>query len=397
MGRPKNVFRGIAMALIAGLAVAVGTTYLRGGSASTPELQYTTARVTRGEIVRSVGTVGQLSPSVSVEVSSQISGLVTEVHVDFNSVVKQGQILARIDPSTYQQRLRQAEADLEAARSSHELVTINTQRLKALREEDLITQQEYDAIEAQLESSRAGLITRRAAVENARVDLERCNIRSPIDGIVIFRQIEVGKTVVSSMSAPTLFTIARSLSKMRIIAPVSEVDVALVQPEQPVAFTIDAFPGRTFEGRVMQIRNPYVPSDDQSGQQKQSNEIAAFDAIIEVDNREGMLRPSLTANVLIIVERRESALRIPNGALRFQPQGLLSGQTANTNSADENAVTVFRPVGSGADFRLEPVRIRLGMSDSHATEVVNGLSEGDSVVTGSLAPPAQTKPRGLLF
>lgn len=374
--------------------IAAGFTQFRGNGADADVPRYTYAPVTRGTIVRTVRSTGVLTPLVSVEVSSQISGLVTEVNVDFNSPVKKGQVLARIDPSTFEQRLRQAEADLEAADANHALAVLNARRLEDLFAQELITQQEYDEIAARLRQSEATLLTRKAAVENARVDLERCTIRSPIDGIVIFKQVEVGKTVVSNMSAETLFTIAQDLSRMRIIASVSEVDIWLVRPGQDVEFTIDAFPERTFHGRVTQIRNPYTPTEKQQHQSsQQQTPITMFDAVIEVDNSDLLLRPGLTANVSIIVERREGVLTIPNGALRVRLPTAAARMVPGQSPANgaESAV-VYRLSSSGPKEALpEPVSVRLGITDSFVTEVTEGLSESDRIVTGLV--PERERPR----
>jgi HlyD family secretion protein len=343
---------------------------------------YTVSPVTRGDITQSVAASGQLFPFVSVEVSSQISGLVTEVNVDYNSVVKKGQVLAKIDPSTYQQKLRQAKAELEAARASHALAELNVRRLRELRDEDLVTQQDFDQAAAQLQQLGANLLTQTAAVENARVDLARCTITSPIDGIVIFRQIEVGKTVVSSFSAPTLFTIAQDLSKMRIIAQISEVDVGLVHLDQAVTFTIDAIRNRVFSGRIIQIRNPYTPQDQQKLQTQSANSMASFDAVIEVDNPSLMLRPSLTANVEIVVSRRRGVLRVPNSALRIASSGQAAGLMPSSTAGNADTVTVYRLKTGDRKEAPEAVQVRIGMSDSGLTEILTGLEPGDSIVTG---------------
>jgi HlyD family secretion protein len=375
---------GVGALIVAATAAVV---YAKRDRDDQPKAAYTIAPVSRGDIVQAVNTTGQLAPLVSVEVSSQISGLVTEVNVDFNSVVKKGQVLARIDPSTYVQRVTQAEADLAAAEANATLVKINAKRLKDLRNKDLVTQADYDQVEAQLEQSRATLLTRKAALQNARLDLDRCTLLSPIDGVVIFRQIEVGKTVVSSFSAPTLFVIAQDLAKMRIIAPISEVDVWAVHPGQPVTFTVDAIPERTFNGRLTQIRNPYTPSEKQNMQSAaQQSTITNFDGVIEVENPDLILRPSLTANVSIVVSRTEDALRIPNGALRVQiPQSQdMPRPPAMPASSEESEDTsvVYRLPGGDRNATPQPVLVRLGITDNISTQVLEGLKEGDTVITG---------------
>jgi HlyD family secretion protein len=373
---------GVGVLIVAAAAAVV---YAKRDRDDQPRANYTIAPVARGEIVQAVNTTGQLAPLVSVEVSSQISGLVTEVNVDFNSVVKKGQVLARIDPSTYVQRVAQAEADLAAAEASAALVQLSAKRLKDLRDKDLVTQADYDQIEAQLEQSRASLLTRKAAVENARLDLDRCTLTSPIDGVVIFRQVEVGKTVVSSFSAPTLFVIAQDLSKMRIIAPISEVDVWAVHPGQPVTFTVDAIPDRVFNGRLTQIRNPYTPSEKQTTQAAQQSTITNFDGVIEVDNPDLILRPSLTANVSIVVSRTDDALRIPNGALRVQiPQTPDMPPPPPIPGGDESVdmSIVYRLPGGNRNATPQPVLVKLGITDNISTQVLEGLNEGDTVITG---------------
>jgi HlyD family secretion protein len=375
---------GVGALIVAATAAVV---YAKRDRDDQPKAAYTIAPVSRGDIVQAVNTTGQLAPLVSVEVSSQISGLVTEVNVDFNSIVKKGQVLARIDPSTYVQRVTQAEADLAAAEANASLVKINAKRLNDLRNKDLVTQADYDQVEAQLEQSRATLLTRKAALQNARLDLDRCTLLSPIDGVVIFRQIEVGKTVVSSFSAPTLFVIAQDLAKMRIIAPISEVDVWAVHPGQPVTFTVDAIPERTFNGRLTQIRNPYTPSEKQNMQSAaQQSTITNFDGVIEVENPDLILRPSLTANVSIVVSRTEDALRIPNGALRVQiPQSQdMPRPPAMPASSEESEDTsvVYRLPGGDRNATPQPVLVRLGITDNISTQVLEGLKEGDTVITG---------------
>jgi HlyD family secretion protein len=337
-----------------------------------------TARVTKGDITRTVNTVGQLGPLVSVEVSTQITtGLITEVAVDFNSRVRKGQVLARIDPATFEQRLRQARANLAAGRASHGLAALNAERMRSLREQELVTQRELDEAQALLRQSEAGLLALQAEVENARVEVERCAITSPIDGVVIFRQVEVGKTVVSSLSAPTLFTVARDLARMRIVAPVSEVDVGSVTAGQAVSFTVDAIPARRFEGRLTQVRNPYTPTDRPQVAAQQVAPVN-FEAVIEVGNPDLTLRPGLTANVSIVVARRRSVLRVPNGAMRVRVGG--AARPARIREPRADTAIVYRLSKGGATRHPEAVEVRLGITDGIVTEVSDGLAEGDEVV-----------------
>lgn len=335
-------FTAVIVALVGGAA------YYYFGHARPAEqpAAYTTTAIARGGIRQVVTATGQLDAVLSVDVGSQISGLIVKLHADFNTLVKKDQIIAEIDPATYNQKLRQAEADLASAKASNRLQQLNTERTRELFAKSLVTQQELDQAEAQLAQSNAALLTREAVAENARVDLARCTIRSPIDGMVISKQTEEGKTVAASLNAPTLFTIANDLANMRITAAVAEADIGAVEANQHVTFTVDAFPNRSFVGQVTQVRN--AP--------KTSQNVVSYETIISVDNRDLKLRPGMTANVSIVVASREETLRIPNSALRVRlpdssgpkaaagPAAPAPGPTA---SAGNEAKAERRPRDSG--------------------------------------------------
>lgn len=408
---------------------------------------YTTVTVGRGNLAQVVTATGSLQPVISVEVGSQVSGLITEVLVDFNSPVKSGQLIAKIDASTYEQRLRQAEADLASTRASHTLTRLNTERTRALRAGNLVSAQELDQAEAQLAQSNAALLTREAAVENAKVDLSRCSIFSPIDGIVIDRQTDVGKTVAASFNAPVLFIIANDLTRMQIHASISEADIGSVQVDQPVNFTVDAFPNRQFRGRVVQIRNS----------PKTESNVVTYQTIIEVRNDDSKLKPGMTANVSIVIAERPNALRIANSTLRVRiPEQLLPAAKPAANGAapagaaaapvtatreqmmamlaevgfvrgsgppspeiraklEELAKsrglvlpefgsrgagrteqpaytmrTVYKLGGTAGQPRPEPVTVKLGITDGTHTEVLDGLAEGDVLIVSAFIPGAAT-------
>jgi len=313
--------RLVSTTLVLALLAAAGGGYYyyqRTRTAAQPPV-YNTAVVSKGSVRQAVTATGQLDAVLSVDVGSQISGLIVKLHADFNTVVKKDQIIAEIDPATYKQKLRQAQADLASTKASNRLQELNTQRTRELFAKSLVTQQELDQAEAQLAQSNAQLLTREAAVENANVDLARCTIRSPIDGMVISKQTEEGKTVAASLNAPTLFTIANDLAKMQITAAVAEADVGSVVEAQPVTFTVDAFTGRAFTGQVTQVRN--APKTTQN--------VVSYETIIAVDNRDLKLRPGMTANVSIIVASRDDTVRIPNSALRVRlPETVVPKTTA---------------------------------------------------------------------
>jgi HlyD family secretion protein len=289
--------------------------------------EYTTATVAKGDVTQAVTATGQLDAvGGAVEVGSQISGQIIKLYADFNTPVKAGQKLVEIDPATYQQKLRQAEANLASAKASYSLTELTANRTKELFEKALVTQSDNDTAQAQLEQSRAQLLINQAAVDNAKVDLSRCTIFSPIDGVVISRQTDVGKTVASSLNVPVLFTIAPDLARMQITAAVAEADIGSVNVDQQVNFTVDAFPNRTFRGAVTQVRN--AP--------KNTSNVITYDTIINVDNHDLKLRPGMTANVSIVVARKEGALRVPNASLRVRmPEGLASTPGGANEKAGE--------------------------------------------------------------
>lgn len=325
MAKAKSGFPGfLIVSVIVVLAAAAGGWYWWQGRAAEP-IRYITTTVGSGTVTQAVTATGDLQPVTSVDVSSQISGLVQELLVDFNSPVKAGQVLARIDPATYESRLRQARAQLSNSRANFDLVKLNTDRVRSLFERQLVSQQELDQAEALLAQASAQLEIQQAAVENVQVDLARCEIVSPIDGIVISRETDVGKTVAASLNAPTLFTIANDLAKMQINASVAEADIGQIAERQPVKFTVDAFPDRTFTGVVSQIRNsPTVSSN-----------VVVYPVIIDVENRGSLLKPGMTANVAIVIAERENIVTLPNAALRVRlPEGVVVKPAAPAANAD---------------------------------------------------------------
>ena len=297
-----------ALVLVILAAAGGGWYYYQRSRDAVPPPSYSTAVIAKGSVRQVVTATGQLDAVLSVDVGSQISGLIVKLHADFNTVVKKDQVIAEIDPATYQQKLRQAEANLASTQAANKLQRLNTERTHELFTKALVTQQDLDQADAQLAQSEAQLLTSKATVENARVDLDRCTIRSPIDGMVISKQTEEGKTVAASLNSPTLFTIANDLAKMQITAAVAEADVGSVENNQTVTFTVDAFPGRSFGGRVTQVRN--APKTTQN--------VVSYETIIAVDNRDLKLRPGMTANVSIVVASRDNTVRIPNSALRVR-------------------------------------------------------------------------------
>ena len=370
--------------------------------------QYLTAAVSRGDLTQVVTATGQLNPVVNVQVGSQISGIIQKLYVDFNSPVKEGQIIAEIDPATYRANVHQNEADLSNAQAALELAQLNARRAEELTKKKLIPQADLDKATADLHQAEAAVRLKEATLERAKVDFGRCTVYAPIDGIVISRHVDVGQTISASLSAPTFFVIAKDLTQMQIDANVAEADVGGIKVGQDVEFTVDAFPSRIFKGKVMQIRN--APTMFQS--------VVTYDAVIEVNNRELDLKPGMTANVAIVISRRPNTLRIPNAALRFRPPEVVAAArtnvvaapppekkprsgsaksspgsgnvAANLARARQTHRTVYTlsstNAASGDTPAVQPVQIKTGVSDGIFTEVVDGLDEGAVVVVGLNTP-----------
>ena len=270
---------------------------------------YKTTALERGDIVQAVTANGELGAVQTVMVGSEVSGKIMELFADYNSAVTNGQVLAKLDASTYERQLEQAEAELESAKASLKLAQANFKRAEELRALALVSEADYDQAEATLAQAKASLQVREASLSKVQVDLEKTTIFSPMDGVVISRAVDVGQTVAASLNAPTLFTIAQDLRQMRIEAQISEADVGGVEEGQAVSFTVDAYPARTFTGLVSQVR--FEPVTNQG--------VVNYIAIVDVDNSDLKLRPGMTANASVTTAKRENVLRLPNSALRFRP------------------------------------------------------------------------------
>jgi len=349
--------RPLALLVFAAIVAAAGVyAGLRYFGAAADQPRFKLAKVESGPLTAVVAATGTLNPVVSVQVGSQVSGQIKEILVDFNSPVKAGQLIARIDPETFQLRVRQAEADLEATRAAFavqraELARAQAsladaqrdfERKKLLVEKNFISAAERDkaqttydvavattqVAEAQARNSAAVVKQRESQVEQTKVDLERTAIRSPVDGIVVKRSVDTGQTVAASLQAPELFIIAKSLTDMQVETSIDEADVGRIRLGQKAGFTVDAFPGRSFEGTVMQVRK---------SAQVVSN-VVTYMVIISAANPDLVLLPGMTANVRIIAAQRDKALKVMNTALRFKPAGLDErGTTAAPPGAPDKA------------------------------------------------------------
>jgi len=347
---------------------------------------YQTATITRGPITQAVTATGTLNPVVNVQVGSQVSGNIAKLFVDFNSQVKAGQVVAQIDPALFQATVTQAEGDVASAQAALELAKVNATRIQELFARKTSSQADLDQAMANLHTAEANVKIKQGALDKARADLEHCTITSPIDGVVISRSVDVGQTVAASLQAPVIFAIANDLSKMQIDANVAEADVGVVKIDQRVDFTVDAFPMETFNGKVVQVRNAPITVQN----------VVTYDTVIGVNNPELKLKPGMTANVSIIVAHKDDVLQIKNAALRYRPPNATPVETRKTAVSRPGRLGSARTaVHEGAERTVyilpangihpEPRQIKTGISDGTVTEVVEGLKEGDRVVTAEFA------------
>jgi HlyD family secretion protein len=378
--------------IIAAVVLILAALLLRRCTSSSG-VTFQTAPVTRGPITQAVTATGTLNPVQNVQVGSQVSGNIQKLFADFNSLVKAGQVIAQIDPVVFQANVNQAEGELENARAALDLAKLNAARTQALVAKQNSAQSDLDQATANLHQAEANVKIKEGALGKAKADLDHCTITSPIDGIVISRNVDVGQTVAASLQAPVIFTIANDLSKMQIDANVAEADVGGVEIDQTVEFTVDAFPARTFQGKVVQVRNAPITVQN----------VVTYDTVIGVSNPDSKLKPGMTANVSIVSAHRDDALKIPNSALRFRmPDQTPSASASAPPRRDSSSPGGGRPPGGGKPGGNRPERrvertvavlpagaskplsatIKTGISDGVATEVLEGLKEGDRVVTG---------------
>lgn len=350
--------------------------------------QYQTVAAKRADVIQAVTASGTLHAVISVEVGSQISGIIRTLHADFNTNVKSGQVIAQLDPATYEAIANQNDGELASAQANLELATLNEKRKRELVSENAAPQADLDKALADLHQAQATVKIKQAILQKSKIDLARCTITAPVDGVVIERKVDVGQTVAATMTAPVLFTIANDLAKMQIEANVSEADIGGVKVGQTASFLVDAFPGRTFEGKVQMVR--YAPITVEN--------VVTYVTIIEVSNPKLELRPGMTANVSIVLAKREDAISVSNAALRFKPAPAAGAESKGRSSdgeakgrgprgMEEPEVTVSkRKVYVLENGEPKPVEIETGITDGVITEVLSGLNENQEVITSMYTP-----------
>jgi len=443
--RTKIIKWLVALAVVAGVV----TFFVVRQSASDTPVVFKTGKIDRGSVEQIVTATGQLNAVVTVQVGSQVSGIILKLNADFNSKVNEGDVIALIDPTRIKAALEQAQAVQKNAAASQARAKVNFEqskrdydRARELFDKQVIgaadleaNKSKYDLARVELQSAEAQVAQARASVASARVDLERTIIKAPISGTVLQRAVDVGQTVAASLQAPTLFTIAQDLSKMEVRAAIDEADVGKLREGLDARFTVDAYPGQEFVATIHQIRsNPNVAQN-----------VVTYDAILRVDNPEQKLRPGMTANVRIVSQRRDNVLRVPNAALRFKPpadmvlaapanqppvppgmagaapgdggagperrgrgegggnwmarrgeggggpRGAGGGGRGPGGGGGRTAAQVYRPEGE----KVVSVRFRPGIADDEYTEVLGGrLNQGDEVVVDASGGNIQSTTAG---
>jgi HlyD family secretion protein len=430
--KPRTGRRALVVVGSILLVAAVAVFFWRRRGPTEP--RFDTAAVQRGRLIARVTATGTLSALVTVQVGSQVSGRIAQLNVDFNSPVKKGELIAKIDPQLFEAAVEQARANyVEAkgnlAKSKAQAVDAQRQleRAKTLLQRQLISQADFDttetarlAADAQVEVSAGAVEQARAALHQAEINLAYTSIISPIDGTVISRNVDVGQTVAASLQAPTLFTIAENLKKMQVDTNVAEADVGRLAAGMIATFTVDAYPTERFQGKIRQIRN--APQTVQN--------VVTYDAVIDVDNSNLKLRPGMTTNVTVVVAEKDDVLKVSNSALRFKPgpellqlqarvaanssgrDGGPAGQRVAGRAPGEARRFAVRPAEGGAEVSTPPpanektvwilrnhqpvpIAIQTGISDGTLSEVMSGpLNEGDLVVTGMAGGADQRGPGG---
>jgi HlyD family secretion protein len=375
--------------LLAALLLLAGAGYLYWARSGTPdaEKRYRTQSLARGELTQMASANGTLNPVVLVNVGTQVSGTVKKWYADFNDHVAEGQKLLELDPAIYQAQVNQSSANLLNARSQLKLATANAARARELFKLEYISHQELDTSVQALEAARAQVALVEAQLAKDSTNLGYSVIRSPVKGVVVSREVDIGQTVAASLQTPTLFKIAQDLSKMQIDSAYAEADVGNLKVGQQATFRVDAFPNRVFSGAVRQVRlNPTTQQN-----------VVTYDVVIAVDNPEQILMPGMTAYVNILVAQRKDVLLMPNAALRFRP-----ADAGPRGAKPQDGGSKGKPEGpSGTVYVVDngqpkPVRVSVGITDNRMTEVVGGeLKEGDAVIVEDRQPPAKPGAPGM--
>lgn len=359
------------------IIVAVAA-WMLSGKQKDIQIQFKTEKAAKANIQNSVTATGTIEPVTSVTVGTQVSGIVSKLFVDYNSVVKKGQVIAELDKTNLISELNTSKANLASAQSSLKYETDNYNRYKTLFDKGLVSADEYETAKLSYDKAKQTVATAKESVAKAQTNLGYATITSPIDGVVLSKSVEEGQTVAASFSTPELFNIAQNLTDMRVIADVDEADIGEVKEGARVTFTVDAYPNDTFEGEVTQVRQEATTT----------NNVVTYEVVISAPNNDLKLKPGLTANVTIFTAEKQGVLCVPSKALRFAPTPETVGNMKIQDTNGKNKV--WTKEGN----TLKAHNLQIGMSDGINTEVLSGISEGTVIVTGMEEMAQQSEDMG---
>ncbi len=356
-----------ALVIAAVAAIATLAVWLLSGGKKEEKITFDTAAVAPANIMNSITATGTIEPVTSVTVGTQVSGIVSKLFVDYNSVVKKGQVIAELDKTNLMSQLNTAKTQLATAQSQFNYQTANYKRYKTLFEKGLVAADDFDNAKLSYTQAKEQVVSAKEEVQRAQTNLGYATITSPIDGVVLSKSVEEGQTVAASFSTPELFTIAQDLTNMQVVADVDEADIGDVKEGERVTFTVDAYPDDTFEGKVKQVRQEATTT----------NNVVTYEVVISAPNADLKLKPGLTANVTIYTAERKGVLSVPSKALRFIPQKETVGKMKIVDVANaKNKVWTIEGNSIVAH------KVNIGMTDGTNTQIVGGIAEGTKVITG---------------
>lgn len=356
-----------ALVIAAVAAITALSVWLLSGGKKEEKITFDTAAVAPANIMNSITATGTIEPVTSVTVGTQVSGIVSKLFVDYNSVVKKGQVIAELDKTNLMSQLNTAKTQLATAQSQLNYQTANYKRYKTLFEKGLVAADDFDNAKLSYTQAKEQVASAKEEVQRAQTNLGYATITSPIDGVVLSKSVEEGQTVAASFSTPELFTIAQDLTNMQVVADVDEADIGDVKEGERVTFTVDAYPDDTFEGEVKQVRQEATTT----------NNVVTYEVVISAPNADLKLKPGLTANVTIYTAERKGVLSVPSKALRFTPQKETVGKMKIVDVANaKNKVWTIEGNSIVAH------KVNIGMTDGTNTQIVGGIAEGTKVITG---------------
>ena len=350
--------------------IATVTIFMRSNKRQPITIIYETAKVERATISNSVTATGTIEPVNKVEVGTQVSGIISKIYVDYNSIVKKGQVIAELDKINLESELASAKANLASSKSELDYQETNYKRMKALHDKGFISDDDFDIADLSYKKAKEAYLVQLQTVQKAQTNLGYATITSPIDGVVLSKDVEEGQTVAASFSTPTLFTIARDLTDMQVVANVDEADIGNVRDGQRVTFTVDAFPDDTFEGRVKQVRQ----------QGEEESNVVTYEVVISAPNNDLKLKPQLTANVNIYTEEIENIVSVPAKALRFSP----SKEMMNDGEKIKDCNATNKLWIKEANI-LKAYPVKTGITNGIRTQILEGVKEGTAVITNAKA------------